>query len=260
MKRSVCSTVTTVAVAVTATMSLSAAITFTSTFKSPDASSVSFAGRKVAALVISSDDSLRVAGEESLVRELNARGMQGVATYRIAPKEELRRAETARPWFEKANVEGVVAVRPVSADTTETHTSSTWISPTYSSLWSYYGYGWGSRGRSWLGAAGDRGRRRIHDLQRPARPAPVGGCQRDKESARAARVHRRAREALGRGDAEAGAGEAPAAIEHDASGLRFQGSRFQASNMGATQNLELGTWNLEPGTWEPKALPPPTSR
>ncbi len=143
MKRSVCSTVTTVA-AVTATMSLSAAVTFTSTFKSPDASSVSFAGRKVAALVISSDDSLRVAGEESLVRELSARGMQGVATYRIAPKEELRRAETARPWFEKANVEGVVAVRPVSADTTETHTSSTWISPTYSSLWSYYGYGWGA--------------------------------------------------------------------------------------------------------------------
>jgi hypothetical protein len=141
MKRSVCSIVTTVAVAVT---SLSAAITFTSTFKSPDASSVSFAGRKVAALVISSDDSLRVAGEESLVRELTARGMQGVATYRIAPKEELRRAETARPWFEKANVEGVVAVRPVSADTTQTHTSSTWISPTYSSLWSYYGYGWGA--------------------------------------------------------------------------------------------------------------------
>jgi hypothetical protein len=144
MKRSVCSTLTIVAVAVTATMSLSAAITFTSTFKSPDANSVSFAGRKVAALVISSDDSLRVAGEESLVRELSARGMQGVATYRIAPKEELLRGETARPWFEKANVEGVVAIRPVSADTTERHTSSTWISPTYSSLWSYYGYGWGA--------------------------------------------------------------------------------------------------------------------
>jgi hypothetical protein len=144
MKRAVCTSVMTAAVAATAVLTLSAAVKFTSTFKSVDASSVSFAGKKVAALVISNDDSLRVAGEESLVRELSARGMQGVATYRIAPKEELRRADTARPWFEKASVEGVVAVRPVSADTRQTYTTGTWVSPTYSTLWSYYGYGWGA--------------------------------------------------------------------------------------------------------------------
>ena len=123
---------------------MSAAVKFTSTFKSLDAGSVSFAGKKVAALVISNDDSLRVAGEESLVRELNARGMQAVATYRIAPKEELRSAETARPWFEKANVEGVVVVRPVSADTRQAYTTGTWVSPNYATLWGYYGYGWSS--------------------------------------------------------------------------------------------------------------------
>ena len=39
---------------------LSAAVKFTSTWKSPDAGTVSFAGKKVAALVISKDDSLRV--------------------------------------------------------------------------------------------------------------------------------------------------------------------------------------------------------
>ncbi len=91
---------------------LSAKIDFTSTWKWMDASTVSFAGKKVAALVISQDDSLRVAGEEALVRELTARGLQGVATYRMAPKEELQKAERAKVWFEKANVEGVVAVRP----------------------------------------------------------------------------------------------------------------------------------------------------
>ena len=133
---------TTLAIAVTAVATLSAAIKFTSTFKSMDAGAVSFAGKKVAALVISNDDSLRVAGEESLVRELSARGMQAVATYRIAPKEELRRAETARPWFEKASVEGVVVVRPVSADTRQTYTPGTWVSPNYGTLWGYYGYGW----------------------------------------------------------------------------------------------------------------------
>ncbi len=103
---------------------------------------MNFAGKKVAALVISNDDSLRVAGEESLARELTARGMQGVATYRIAPKEELRRADTARPWFEKAAVEGVVVIRPVSAETEQSYTPSMWVSPNYSTLWGYYGYGW----------------------------------------------------------------------------------------------------------------------
>jgi hypothetical protein len=132
---------TTIAIGAIAIAVLSAAIRFTSTFKSLDAGAVTFAGKKVAALVITNDDSLRVAGEESLVRELNARGMQGVATYRIAPKEELRLPDTAKPWFEKASVEGVVVVRPVSV-ATESYNTGTWVTSNYSTLWGYYGYGW----------------------------------------------------------------------------------------------------------------------
>ena len=123
---------------------LSAAPKFSSVWKSPDAGSVSFAGKKVAALVITQDDSLRVAGEESLVRELTARGLQSVATYRIAPKEELQKAETAKGWFEKASVEGVVAMRPVSKDKRTTYNPGTWVNPYYSTLWGYYGYGYGN--------------------------------------------------------------------------------------------------------------------
>ena len=129
---------------VTIASGLMAAVTFTSTFKSINAGSVTFAGKKVAALVITQDDSLRVAGEEGLVRELTARGVQGVASYRIAPKEELETADRAKVWFEKANVEGVVALRPVSSEKRTTYTSGTWTAPYYSSLWNYYGYGWGN--------------------------------------------------------------------------------------------------------------------
>jgi hypothetical protein len=117
---------------------------FTSVWKTPAASEVSFAGKKVAALVITQDDSLRVAGEEALTRELTGRGLQGVATYRIAPKEELSDPEKARGWFEKSGVEGVVALRPVSAEKRTTYTPSTWVNPNYGTLWGYYGYGWGS--------------------------------------------------------------------------------------------------------------------
>ena len=142
MHRTVTTACTTAVIVVALLAVLPAAIRFTSTFKSMDAGAVSFAGRKVAALVISNDDSLRVSGEEALAKELTARGMQAVATYRLAPKEEMRRAETARPWFEKAGVEGVVAVRPVSAETEQKYTPSMWVSPNYGTLWGYYGYGW----------------------------------------------------------------------------------------------------------------------
>ena len=121
---------------------LSAAPDFKSVWKSPDAAQVSFAGKKVAALVITQDDSLRVAGEESLVKELTARGLQAVATYRIAPKEELLSADRARGWFEKAGVDGVIALRPVSSEKRISYNDSLWLSPSYSTFWGYYGYGY----------------------------------------------------------------------------------------------------------------------
>ena len=187
----------------TAVATLSAAIKFTSTFKSMDAGGVSFAGKKVAALVISNDDSLRVAGEESLVRELNARGMQAVATYRIAPKEELRRAETAKPWFEKAGIEGVVAVRPVSADTQQTYSPGTWTSVNYGTLWGYYGYGWSA-----VYIPGG-----VQTETKVVVESTIYSVTRNQllwaavtetnEPARPARVRRGARQAVGRRDAEA---------------------------------------------------------
>jgi hypothetical protein len=114
---------------------VSAAPDFLSVWKSPDAAQVSFAGKKVAALVITQDDSLRMSGEESLVRELTARGLQAVATYRMAPKEVLQNPETARGWFEKAGVEGVVALRPVSSEKRLSYNDSMWMSPSYNTFW-----------------------------------------------------------------------------------------------------------------------------
>ena len=124
---------------------LAAGPKFTSTWKAPEASTTSFAGRKVAALLISDDQSLRISGEEALVRELASIGVtDGVASYRIVPREELRDADRARPWYERAGVDGVVSMRLVKAETHKTSSSAVWTSPTYSSLWGYYGYGWGS--------------------------------------------------------------------------------------------------------------------
>ena len=118
-------------------------IKFLSTWKSPDAANTTFVGKKVATLVIADDDGLRVSGEEALARELEARGISAVATYRIVPKPELASAERAKPWFEKAAIEGVVAVRPISKDKVREYTPAVWTESYYSSFWNYYSYGVG---------------------------------------------------------------------------------------------------------------------
>jgi len=118
-------------------------IKFLSTFKSPDASTTTFVGKKVATLVIAEEDALRVSGEEALARELEARGITAVAAYRIVPKPELATADRAKPWFEKAGVQGVVALRPISKDKVREYGPATWTESYYSSFWNYYGYGWG---------------------------------------------------------------------------------------------------------------------
>ena len=122
--------------------SLAAKTTFSSVWKAPSATSVTFKGRKVAALVIDSDQSLRVSGEEALVRELNALGIEGVAAYRMAPKEELESAERAKVWFDRAQVAGVVAFRAINDDRRSTYQPATWTTSYYQSFWGYYGSSW----------------------------------------------------------------------------------------------------------------------
>jgi hypothetical protein len=122
---------------------LSAATKFTSTFAAPEAKGMSFTGKKVVTVVMSSDESLRMSGEEGLVTELQARGIN-VASYRLIPKEELKDPEKARGWFERANVDGVIVMRPVSIGKRTTYVPPTWTSGYYTSLYGYYGYGWGA--------------------------------------------------------------------------------------------------------------------
>jgi hypothetical protein len=132
------------AFAVLAGTIVSAGPKFTSVWKSPDAYQVNFAGKKLAALVISGDESLRISGEEALVRELTGRGFQAVASYRIVPAPVLKNTEEAKGWYEKSNVEGVIALRPVKKEARTAYNPGTWVSPYYGTMWGYYGYGWGS--------------------------------------------------------------------------------------------------------------------
>lgn len=115
---------------------------FTSTWGAPEARGMSFKGRKVAALVVSEDLSLRMSGEEALARELSARGIEGSAAYRQIPAPELKNPDAARRWFERDNIAGVVALRPISQDKVKRYTADVWSTPYYSSFWGFYPYSW----------------------------------------------------------------------------------------------------------------------
>jgi hypothetical protein len=117
---------------------------FTSQYTAKGIEARSFAGKKIAALVISDDLALRMSAEEALVRQLNERGVKGIASYKMIPAPELKDKDKAKAWFEKAGVQGVVVLRPVVLEMKVTKYEPQWVSGYYQSFWGYYGYGWSS--------------------------------------------------------------------------------------------------------------------
>ena len=114
--------------------------TFTSTWKAPDAHRINGAGKKIAAVVLSSDVDRRRSAEVYLANDLTIRGARGVASYTLLGFDN-RDANYARARLKEAGVEGVIVMRMVGKD------QRTWGDPgglsgsAYGSFGSYYSYG-----------------------------------------------------------------------------------------------------------------------
>jgi hypothetical protein len=116
---------------------------FRSTWKADDVQKLDMAGKKVAAVMISRDTSLRMSVEEALAREVTARGSVGVAAYRTIPAELLEDPEKARAWFERTGVSGVVVLRLQSVDKEKVASAVVWTTMYYQDFNNYYATGWG---------------------------------------------------------------------------------------------------------------------
>ena len=115
-----------------------------SSWKAPDAEPFPMLGEKVAAVVMADDQTIRLAGEDALARELTALGAVGVPMYTLlagaAPDEAKARAAA-----EQAGIVGVVVLRPVAIDKEISSRPATYAGPMYGPFWGgYYGHGWGS--------------------------------------------------------------------------------------------------------------------
>ena len=118
---------------------------FITTWKSPNAGNVVYAGKKVVGLIVSNDMSLRISSEEALARELTSKGVQGVAAYKLIPREEIRDKDTVKAWFERTGAAGVVVLRLVDLSKETSPSVVAWQSmPYYGSFGAYYPYAWGA--------------------------------------------------------------------------------------------------------------------
>ena len=114
-----------------------------SSWKAPDAQPFQLRGEKVAAVVMSNDQTIRLAGEDALARELSARGAEGVPMYTLLAGADPDEAK-ARAAAERAGVAGVIVLRPVRVDK-EILSRTIYSGPMYGGFWGgYYGHGWGS--------------------------------------------------------------------------------------------------------------------
>jgi hypothetical protein len=127
---------------VCAAAALAQSVEFRSSWKATDMQKLDMAGKKVAAVVVSRDESLRMSVEEAVARELTSRGMVGVAAYRTIPAELLQDADKALAWFKKTGVAGVVVLRPLSVDKERVASAVVWSTVYYQSFSNYYASAW----------------------------------------------------------------------------------------------------------------------
>ena len=116
---------------------------FTSTWTNPQAAPLRAEGSKVAAMVMSRQESSRRAAEDALARAITEAGAEGVPLYSITSDTDEAVVKAA---LEQQGFAAVVAMRPVSTEQRITGTPSMYAGPAYGGFWGrgYYGYGWGA--------------------------------------------------------------------------------------------------------------------
>jgi len=117
---------------------------FVSTWKDPEAGPIDMSGKRVAAFVVSPDETMRLGPEETLATEMRKRGLDCIAGYTVLPGELARDKEKAKEFLSKAGISGAVVMRVVSQEQKTYYSPGTmWYSgPHYPSFWGYWDYGW----------------------------------------------------------------------------------------------------------------------
>ena len=134
--------VTALAIGLTLLVACATTTTLQSTWKAPDAQPVSPAGRSIAAVFITADESLRRSGENAMVADLVSRGAHAFGTYFLLPGDQHLDAETAEARLRAAGANAVVTMRVVGQDQRITYTPGRPVPEFQRGFRPYWGSGW----------------------------------------------------------------------------------------------------------------------
>jgi len=117
---------------------------FVSTWSNPTGAQIGDARNKVAAFVLSSDETMRQGPEETLATEMRRRGVDCLAGYTVLPGELAKDLEKAKAFIKKSGITGAILMRVVGKEEQTSYTPGTmwYAAPYYPSFWGYWSYGW----------------------------------------------------------------------------------------------------------------------
>ena len=113
---------------------------FTSTWKDPTAQPNELQGKRVAAFVMTPNETLRRSGEDALAAELTRRGLQALPGYRLVSTDQLKDTAQLRQRLTQQGIQAAVIMRVV--DTRQEVNYVPGAGPYYGSFDGYWGYGW----------------------------------------------------------------------------------------------------------------------
>ena len=117
---------------------------FKSTWRDPAAQPITLRGQKVAAFMLSQNESMRRSGEDILARELTARGVHGIAGYQLTGGQPIQDSEVLRRKLAEAGLDGAVIIRVVDRRQEVNYIPG---GPYYGSMYGYWDYGWAMAAR-----------------------------------------------------------------------------------------------------------------
>ena len=89
---------------------------FSSTWRNPATKAINLEGQKVVALVISTHETTRRAGEDAVAGQITARGAKGVPAWTILSTAEVQNEDRAKAALAQAGAAGVVTLEIVRQD------------------------------------------------------------------------------------------------------------------------------------------------
>jgi len=114
-----------------------ASTTIRDSWRDPSVGRIEF--KKVLAMVISADATLRRVAEDELVRQMQ--GIEAVASYTLLTEEDSRDLEKAKAKVTAAGFDGVVAMRLIKSEKQVTLVPGAYAT-SYPRFWGYYGHAW----------------------------------------------------------------------------------------------------------------------